>query len=187
MRPLALLALALPACLVTATIDAGPDADGADSGDTQDEPDDTDPEPEPFAPAEGMWSLDPGRLIEDSCGFDGQDDDPPPGTMALVTTSVGSFDLEGAGGRVAHCTLDDMAFVCASWVDDDNDLRDEGVDAIIHIGGPLLGAFTSPNDFDATLELQVSCEGDDCWRVEWSAEVDFPCETVRELIATRAG
>lgn len=158
----------------SATGGGGEDGGGDDGGETGD--------PEPITPTEGEWTSDGGTTEEDTCQFEDEGDTGGDGddTSVLTMTGEGTFTVVSNDGETdLACTLtDDVgSFTCepTNGGEERTDFAEYGLDAVLILQSSVWGSLESSTAGSMSIQVDASCEGEDCDTVEEYGGVDLPC------------
>lgn len=155
--------------------EGGGDEGGGEGGETGD--------PEPVTPTEGEWTSDGGTTEEDTCQFEdegGSDTGGGDDTSILTMTGEATFTVVSNDGETdLDCTLtDDLgSFTCepTNGGEERTDFAEYGLDAVLILQSSVWGSLESSTAGSLYIQVDASCEGEDCGTVEEYGGVDLPC------------
>lgn len=100
------------------------------------------------------------------------------------------IENDGAGGFVLTdyvyqhlCTVTDETFACDRVNTGTNDLKDQGLAAVLYRWEQFSGAILDPSAIEGVIAFSLICEGDDCDVVEARSD-DVPCSVEEDVTAT---
>jgi hypothetical protein len=132
---------------------------------------------ERFAPALGHWTPTRVDYVVDECAW-AQADDPPTYAFELSADAGNDagflfrYDFWSSSLQGIACALTQMTFDCET-LSDDQDLSDQGYDAIIHFEGRYTGTFRTATQVDLTYHTDLTCTGSSCALIS-----SIPCSEV---------
>jgi len=140
-----------------------------------------------FAPTSGDWVVS-DESESGTCDFPEDTGDPQTTDddgFTITDNGDGTFHLydeavDDEPGLDVTCTLTDKAFVCDANAMPVQDL--EGMDASLLMSQNISGTFTDADNFTATAEMEVSCEGDDC-PILADYDMILPCSITMSITA----
>lgn len=143
---------------------------GGSSGDTTDSDVST-----AFAPKSGTWAGTVPTATSNTCAAG--DATPTAPTLAVKYVGNDTFlltDTTSDHAMIQTCTLDAMAFTCASG---DYSIA-VGDNATVGVTVDLVGAFTDDSHFSLTTTIDQACAGSNCQAIADQTGAVWPCEGV---------
>ncbi len=140
-------------------------------------------------PNQGTWTVDSSETIIDSCGFFGEDEGEDSqevvfdfnqndngGYTFATCEHPEEFTINDGEAQEVELSCDVLGndLICADNVQEEN-LKEDGIDAIANITTTLSGAFDSSSQLNGTMSISINCEGDDCNQLTESG-FQAPCE-----------